>query len=193
MSFDPALKSLVVKAAKRKGVYPVTLLEHLVRANSTRLDTRISRTAPPTWPRYAGRAADNRMTHSWTRLRHGKSLGPRRRCVLTHHFALNQMGGLFDPAPSPLSTPTSADAFPSCPKAMPSSTPPRLSNHCRCSPGTSAISKTYPNLFYSERDHTGSRVIQDHLCTAGRSIVAVTRSLIREKAGRSRDRTARLR
>lgn len=31
LSFDPALKSLVVKAAKRKGVYPVTVLEHLVR------------------------------------------------------------------------------------------------------------------------------------------------------------------
>lgn len=31
LSFDPALKSLVVKAAKRKGVYPVTVLENLVR------------------------------------------------------------------------------------------------------------------------------------------------------------------
>ena len=29
--FNPALKSAVVKAAKRRGVYPVTLLEHLVR------------------------------------------------------------------------------------------------------------------------------------------------------------------
>ena len=31
LSFDPALKSVVVKAAKRRGVYPVTLLENLVR------------------------------------------------------------------------------------------------------------------------------------------------------------------
>ena len=31
LSFDPALKSVVVKAAKRKGMYPVTLLESLVR------------------------------------------------------------------------------------------------------------------------------------------------------------------
>ena len=31
LSFDPALKSAVVKAAKRRGVYPVTLLENLVR------------------------------------------------------------------------------------------------------------------------------------------------------------------
>ena len=31
LSFDPSLKSAVVKAAKRRGVYPVTLLESLVR------------------------------------------------------------------------------------------------------------------------------------------------------------------
>ena len=31
LSFDPALKSAVMKAAKRRGVYPVTLLESLVR------------------------------------------------------------------------------------------------------------------------------------------------------------------
>ena len=31
LSFDPALKSAVVKAAKRMGVYPVTVLENLVR------------------------------------------------------------------------------------------------------------------------------------------------------------------
>ena len=31
LSFDPALKSVVVKAAKRKGVYPVTVLENLGR------------------------------------------------------------------------------------------------------------------------------------------------------------------
>ncbi len=31
LSFDPALKSVVVKAAKRRGVYPVTVLENLVR------------------------------------------------------------------------------------------------------------------------------------------------------------------
>ncbi len=31
LSFDPALKSIVVKAAKRRGVYPVTVLENLVR------------------------------------------------------------------------------------------------------------------------------------------------------------------
>ena len=31
LSFDPTLKSAVVKAAKRRGVYPVNLLEHLVR------------------------------------------------------------------------------------------------------------------------------------------------------------------
>lgn len=31
LSFDPALKSVVVKAAKRRGVYPVTVLETLVR------------------------------------------------------------------------------------------------------------------------------------------------------------------
>lgn len=31
LSFDPALKGLVVKAARRRGVYPVTLLEDLVR------------------------------------------------------------------------------------------------------------------------------------------------------------------
>lgn len=31
LSFDPALKSAVVKAAKRRGVYPVTLLEGIVR------------------------------------------------------------------------------------------------------------------------------------------------------------------
>ena len=31
LSFDPRLKSLVVKAARRKGVYPVTLLEEIVR------------------------------------------------------------------------------------------------------------------------------------------------------------------
>ena len=29
--FNPALKSAVVKMAKRRGVYPVTLLENLVR------------------------------------------------------------------------------------------------------------------------------------------------------------------
>ena len=31
LSFDPALKSVVVKVAKRRGVYPVTLLKNLVR------------------------------------------------------------------------------------------------------------------------------------------------------------------
>ena len=31
LSFDPALKSAVVKAAKRRGMYPVALLESLVR------------------------------------------------------------------------------------------------------------------------------------------------------------------
>ena len=31
LSFDPDLKNLVVKAAKRRGVYPVTVLENLVR------------------------------------------------------------------------------------------------------------------------------------------------------------------
>ncbi len=31
LSFDPALKSMVVRAAKRRGVYPVTVLENLVR------------------------------------------------------------------------------------------------------------------------------------------------------------------
>jgi hypothetical protein len=31
LSFDPALKSAVVKVAKRRGVYPVTVLENLVR------------------------------------------------------------------------------------------------------------------------------------------------------------------
>jgi len=31
LSFDPTLKHLVTQAAKRKGVYPVTLLEELVR------------------------------------------------------------------------------------------------------------------------------------------------------------------
>ena len=31
LSFDPALKRVIVKAAKRRGVYPVTLLEGLVR------------------------------------------------------------------------------------------------------------------------------------------------------------------
>ena len=31
LAFNTALKSAVVKAAKRRGVYPVTLLEHLVR------------------------------------------------------------------------------------------------------------------------------------------------------------------
>ena len=31
LSFDPGLKSVVVKAAKRRGVYPVTVLENLVR------------------------------------------------------------------------------------------------------------------------------------------------------------------
>ncbi len=31
LSFDPSLKSLVVKAARRRGVYPVTVLENLVR------------------------------------------------------------------------------------------------------------------------------------------------------------------
>ena len=31
LSFDPALKSVVVKAARRKGVYPVAVLEDLVR------------------------------------------------------------------------------------------------------------------------------------------------------------------
>jgi hypothetical protein len=31
LSFNPTLKSAVVKAAKRRGVYPVTLLENLVR------------------------------------------------------------------------------------------------------------------------------------------------------------------
>ncbi len=31
LSFDPALKSVVVKVAKRRGIYPVALLENLVR------------------------------------------------------------------------------------------------------------------------------------------------------------------
>lgn len=31
LSFAPTLKSVVVKASKRRGVYPVTLLERLVR------------------------------------------------------------------------------------------------------------------------------------------------------------------
>ncbi|MCG3773855.1 MAG: hypothetical protein JW395_0670 [Nitrospira sp.] len=31
LSFDPTLKSAVVKAAKRRGVHPVTQLEHLAR------------------------------------------------------------------------------------------------------------------------------------------------------------------
>jgi hypothetical protein len=31
LSFDPSLKNLVVRAARRKGVYPVAVLESLVR------------------------------------------------------------------------------------------------------------------------------------------------------------------
>jgi hypothetical protein len=31
LSFDPTLKDLVIKAARRKRVYPVTLLEDIVR------------------------------------------------------------------------------------------------------------------------------------------------------------------
>lgn len=31
LSFDPRLKTLVIKNARRKGVYPVTLLEEIVR------------------------------------------------------------------------------------------------------------------------------------------------------------------
>lgn len=31
LSFDPTLKALVVKAARRRGLYPVTLLESIVR------------------------------------------------------------------------------------------------------------------------------------------------------------------
>jgi len=31
LSFDPDLKRLVVRAAKRRGVYPVSILEELVR------------------------------------------------------------------------------------------------------------------------------------------------------------------
>jgi hypothetical protein len=31
LSFDARLKSLVVRAARRRGVYPVTLLEEIVR------------------------------------------------------------------------------------------------------------------------------------------------------------------
>jgi hypothetical protein len=31
LSFDPALKRLIIKAAKRRGVDPVTVLENLVR------------------------------------------------------------------------------------------------------------------------------------------------------------------
>ena len=31
LSFDPALKNVVIRAAKRRGVYPVTVLEGLVR------------------------------------------------------------------------------------------------------------------------------------------------------------------
>ena len=31
LSFDPTLKGLAVRAAQRRGVYPVTLLEDLVR------------------------------------------------------------------------------------------------------------------------------------------------------------------
>ena len=31
LSFDPRLKSLLIKAARKKGVYPVALLEDLVR------------------------------------------------------------------------------------------------------------------------------------------------------------------
>lgn len=31
LSFDPELKSLVVRAARRRGIYPVALLEELVR------------------------------------------------------------------------------------------------------------------------------------------------------------------
>ncbi len=32
LSFDPTLKGLVVKAARRRKIYPVTLLEDMVRA-----------------------------------------------------------------------------------------------------------------------------------------------------------------
>lgn len=31
LSFDPSLKSAVIKEAKRKGLYPVTVLEEMVR------------------------------------------------------------------------------------------------------------------------------------------------------------------
>lgn len=31
LSFDPRLKTLVIKNARRKGIYPVTLLEEIVR------------------------------------------------------------------------------------------------------------------------------------------------------------------
>ena len=31
LSFDPGLKNLVIKAARRRGLYPVTLLENIVR------------------------------------------------------------------------------------------------------------------------------------------------------------------
>ena len=47
LSFDSALKSVAVKAAKRRGVYPVTIQENLVRENSICTDIGTWMTAPP--------------------------------------------------------------------------------------------------------------------------------------------------
>jgi hypothetical protein len=69
LSFDPILKRLIIQAAKRKGVYPVTLLEELVRERFNpygHSDVKDSRTYVPASRRQARGQSDEEF---WADLR----------------------------------------------------------------------------------------------------------------------------
>jgi hypothetical protein len=74
----PGAENAVVKAAKRRGVYPVTVLENLALEKfnpfgHTDVDDRADYVTT-----LRKQFENSPMMRSWLRLKHGKNLGPRR-------------------------------------------------------------------------------------------------------------------
>ena len=76
LSFDSKLKSIVVKAAHRKGIYPVNLLEEIVRKRLNPYGLTQVKDSPSMWRECGKHRVSKRMPASWPRFGHGKNLGP---------------------------------------------------------------------------------------------------------------------
>jgi hypothetical protein len=88
LSFDSRLKSIVVKAAHRKGVYPVNLLEEIVRERFNPYGlTHVKDSAEYV----ATMRQASREPASWPKLGHGNNLGPCRHGYFHRLFQLRQI------------------------------------------------------------------------------------------------------